>query len=305
MINTESDCSYICSRGILKSCDIHSTNPQSSIKCLLGYEDIVKKINDNSNKKINTLYICSSAIPYFISTIFNSINNKFILVSGDCDEDVPTNIFNSHQSFLNFINNDKIIHWFSQNLVGIHKKLTLIPIGLDYHTMSSRKIFWGPIMNPKDQENLLINIKNSGKHFNQRKVLAYSNFHFALGTKYGFDRKNAIKLVNSILVYYEPSQISREQSWKKQIEYAFILSPHGGGLDCHRTWEALVLGCIPIVKKSPIDELYKDLPVLIVEDWNLLTQELLEETIKKYSTINFNYEKLTLKYWMDLINSHK
>ena len=31
------------------------------------------------------------------------------------------------------------------------------------------------------------------------------------------------------------------------IKYTFILSPAGIGLDCHRTWEALCLGCIPIV----------------------------------------------------------
>jgi hypothetical protein len=30
----------------------------------------------------------------------------------------------------------------------------------------------------------------------------------------------------------------------------------------------LLLGSIPIVKTSPLDPLYKDLPVVIVKDWN-------------------------------------
>ena len=54
-------------------------------------------------------------------------------------------------------------------------------------------------------------------------------------------------------------------TWEEQSQYQFILSPHGAGIDCFRTWEALVLGCIPIVKKSHISELFQDLPVIAVE----------------------------------------
>ena len=41
-------------------------------------------------------------------------------------------------------------------------------------------------------------------------------------------------------------------------KYKFILSPSGAGPDCHRTWEALYMGCIPIVISSSIKELYED-----------------------------------------------
>ena len=48
----------------------------------------------------------------------------------------------------------------------------------------------------------------------------------------------------------------------------FVLSPPGNGFDCHRTWEAIYLGCIPIVKKAfwPFNHL--ELPVLVLEDWS-------------------------------------
>ena len=49
--------------------------------------------------------------------------------------------------------------------------------------------------------------------------------------------------------------------------HAFVISPHGRGLDCYRTWEALLMGCVPIVKRSPLDRLYHGLPVAIVDDW--------------------------------------
>ena len=50
-------------------------------------------------------------------------------------------------------------------------------------------------------------------------------------------------------------------------EYCFTLSPPGNGVDCHRTWEALYLGVVPIVKRSPFFEAFPELPALIVEDW--------------------------------------
>jgi hypothetical protein len=63
-------------------------------------------------------------------------------------------------------------------------------------------------------------------------------------------------------------RVTKNISFTNQIKYAFVISPHGNGLDCHRTWEALCLGCIVIVKKSPIDTLYTDLPVLIIDNWS-------------------------------------
>ena len=85
-----------------------------------------------------------------------------------------------------------------------------------------------------------------------------------------------------------------------------MISPHGNGLDCHRTWEALCLGCIPIVKKSGIcEDLFYKLPVLIVDNWKDVKVELLKRTIDKFRNTTFNYEKLTLKYWMDNIESYR
>jgi hypothetical protein len=84
------------------------------------------------------------------------------------------------------------------------------------------------------------------------------------------------------------------------VRYKYVLSPHGNGLDCHRTWEALALGCIPIVKTSPLDPLFDGLPVLIVQDWSHITKQLLAENITG------SMEKLSMEYWIDKIkNSYK
>jgi hypothetical protein len=48
----------------------------------------------------------------------------------------------------------------------------------------------------------------------------------------------------------------------------FTLSPPGNGLDCHRTWESIYRGSVPIVLKAawPFGDF--DLPVLVVDSWD-------------------------------------
>jgi hypothetical protein len=164
---------------------------------------------------------------------------------------------------------------------------------------------WGPKLNPSEQELILQNIIQKAPPFWQREIKCYSNFHFSMSTKFAYDRVDAYKQLPKQLIYYEPTHSLREQSWTKQSQYAFVISPHGNGLDCHRTWEALVLGCIPIVKTSGLDSLYNDLPVLIVKNWSDVNNTLLQNTVNEYKNKIFNYERLLLSYWVGLIKSKK
>lgn len=297
----EDKCILLSSRGILKSCDIISNNPVSSIKKLKDYKNLDYRLKNI--KYGTTIYVCSSAIRDFLENYLPIITNKFILISGDCDETFPYDIL-TEEEFNSFINSDKLIHWFVQNCVIIHPKITGIPIGLDYHTMSMYDHEWGNHKSPLNQEKILLNLARQSRPFYDRMIKIYSNCHFAIKTaKYGYDRQDAIDKVPKDLVYYEPTKINRFDSWKKQTNFAFVLSPHGNGLDCHRTWEALCLGCIPIVKTSNIDYLYKNLPVLIVQDWSDVTLNLLNNTILLFRNKAFNFNKLTLKYWKNLINN--
>jgi len=301
----ESHNTFISSRGILKSCDWFSITPKSSIQRILNYPPL----QPAAPGQIRTFYICSSAIPSFIKYIVPNLKKPFILVGGDCDETIPNDIFSSAKEFNEFINNPNLVHWFSQNLACSHQKMSSIPIGLDYHSVSERDYFGEPVTSPVKQEEQLIYFKEKSLPFWERTNKCYSNFHFSMNAKYGFDRMEAIQQINRKLVFYEPNPVRRTLSWERQTDFAFVLSPHGNGYDCHRLWEALVLGCIPIVKTSVLDGLYEDLPVLIVKEWSDVTKELLENTIEAFKTKHkaneFNYDKLTLKYWVDKINTYK
>lgn len=278
--------------GFRKSCTVTSLIDSDSID-----EYDFKNLQPN-----DVLYIKSDKLHRF-SKIIDMIQIKFILVSGCSDYTIPFDIF-SEDEFNKFVTNKNLIHWYAQNCMINHPKISLLPIGLDYHTLSNNDTTWGKKMMPIKQEKLLKHIEKCGKPFWEKEMKIFSNCHFQMNTRFGHERQNALQIIPSNLLYLQPHPQIRHLSWISQSQYAFTLCPFGNGYDCHRTWETLILGCIPIVKTSNLDKLYTDLPILIVNNWNEITYELLSLTITKFKTQNFKYEKLKLQYWMNRLKNH-
>jgi hypothetical protein len=109
--------------------------------------------------------------------------------------------------------------------------------------------------------------------------------------------------IPSDLLEINQKGMSRTQVWNQIKNYTFAFSPYGNGPDCHRHWEILALGCIPIIKSFGTNEMFDELPVLIVEEWSDITEKLLNDTIEKFKVATFNYEKLLLKYWINLFST--
>ena len=65
------------------------------------------------------------------------------------------------------------------------------------------------------------------------------------------------------------------------------------------------MGAIPIVKTSASDEMFDDLPVLIVEDWNIIDQEFLLDQYVEMQQNEYNMDKLYIEYWLHLIDTFK
>ena len=88
---------------------------------------------------------------------------------------------------------------------------------------------------------------------------------------------------------------------KELSEFKFVASPKGLGTDCHRTWEAMLIGTIPIIDRSEMSHLFDDLPVLIIDSWNQITREFLEEKFTEIISKSYNLKKLYADYWFDQI----
>jgi hypothetical protein len=211
-------------------------------------------------------------------------------------------MFPGEQDLTSFLESDRLIHWYSQNCVHTHHpKLSQLPIGLDYHTMTNKQpTSWGPRTTPTEQERLLFEIRGAAAPLTHRLCKAYSNFYVA------------IQGIPPECVDYESKPVpSRRETWDSQSRYAFVLiSPHGNGLDSHHTWEALALGCIPIVKTSPLDTLFSGLPVWIVQEWSDVTPTAMSEKMQEIYAMTAAAaaaaapsDKLTLAYWVEKIRS--
>jgi hypothetical protein len=267
----------IASRSFLFMCDHHIENPESESRRIP---------TTFPTKEGETIYIHPTALKNFLVNYLPSVKFPFILLSGDSDTTVPQDV----PEALIILEHPLLIRWYAQNCVEPQDKLFQLPIGLDFHTLVRGAYSWGPQQSLESQMQDIFKLKA----FNAVKVSkCYANFQFLMNTRYAGDRHEAVQQIPRNLVFYQPRKTTRIECWKNMIQYKYVISPHGNGLDCHRTWEALILGCIPILKTSCLDSLFEGLPVLIVQKWSDVTQELLDNFKPDYSKM----EKLELSYW--------
>jgi len=89
--------------------------------------------------------------------------------------------------------------------------------------------------------------------------------------------------------------------------HKFVICPIGNALDCHRNWEVLYLGRVPVMKKHPyLQELYKDYPVLFVDNYNDVTKEFLLSNNHLYKKAkNIDISDLTLpNFYNNIVNKY-
>ena len=96
---------------------------------------------------------------------------------------------------------------------------------------------------------------------------------------------------------YADKRLSYGEYLDQMAQHHFTLSPPGNGLDCHRTWEALYLGSIPIIKDNITARALDGLPSLRVDDWSQITEELLQRTLEFYKTRQCDWQRLWIPYW--------
>jgi hypothetical protein len=181
----------------------------------------------------------------------------------------------------NILNNKFLIKWLGTNMIPTINTLG-IPIGLE-NTHWKRTNF-----------HCLENYKNN----NEKSNLLYFNFNIATNPTERTNIKNIF--------------INKNFKWtdnKKWDEYIYLLSqskycvsPEGNGFDCHRIWEAIYVNCIPIVKNNVIlKHHFEDLPILWVDDYNLITESYLINNFDNFKIKNIEKSKMT--HWKTIIDN--
>jgi hypothetical protein len=286
---------FVSSRGLLRTCSNHNLKPKSSS------DEIDKNILKQS-EILRSIYVCTDALDNFSNNFIKNVDREFILLTGDSDTRVDMSLINS-RTISNLIQSPYLLHWYAQNLEWEDEKISQLPIGLDYHTMWEIPGLWGlKQQSSLSQERTLIEVLAQSLKTEDRAFQAYCNWHFALNRG---DREICINSIQKELCYFEPNKVPRLTTWQRQANCIFVISPEGAGIDCHRSWEAILLGCIPIVKKSKFSKIFDDLPVIQINNWNECNFDNLNNIYIQIKNKKFNFTKLFLNYWRNLIQGLK
>ena len=214
------------------------------------------------------------------------MTKPFSLITTDGDAKIPSEVPAAKQ----LLENPFLVHWYTQNYDGSlsHPKLKAIPIGFDLHT--HRKGLWSK--DPGENLKKMLELRSSN----------YTRSMVPLQPPWSWDhpdRRTAVKAIQCVK-HDHPSKMPINDLWHSYKEHYFVLSPFGNGLDCHRTWELLFFGAIPIVKTSSLDRLYVNLPVIIVKKWSEICSEgFFEDQLAKIKGVwPASLEVFHMNHWL-------
>lgn len=238
-----------------------------------------------------------SNLERFVKYALPKINQPFYLITTDGDSSVPTHVPEAVVSKLK--ENKFLLCWYSQNCSsGEHvEKIRALPIGFDFHTNRCGEVGQG-------LANKLAVIKKSNIDCTRSQEVFCDVLLNATSTT----RSRIRSLIETNSEYCIPSQrMGQLELWQAYTQYSFVLSLEGNGLDCHRTWEALYLGCTVLVLSSELDYLYKGLNVYILADESELNDPDLVGRLaffrKGFSNIAYQESYFSVKAHLNFIKN--
>jgi hypothetical protein len=184
----------------------------------------------------NDWYYCRTAdIHEFFET---SPGKDFVLFTGHTDLPVDR----THRRYLRRPGPKA---WFAVNLMLKHPKVRAVPFGI------------GGLANPDDTATL--------RRVQQRNLPKRQLFHCQFEVdRNPFERAYCLEQTGVPLGAWMP--------WAEYLEDLassyFCISPNGIGIDCARTWEALLVRTIPVVRRSLVAQHHPDFPMIVLDDWS-------------------------------------
>ena len=188
----------------------------------------------------DTVYVPISQLEYFVYSTLQNITEDFILMSGQNSkppEPIPREVYAA------IMKHRRIVKWFLQNL-SVHAydpydpKLRPFPYGI--HPMQPKALL-EEIKTPRNKTNHIF--------------------------KSWFKTSNNLDVRRNIP---NGEQVNATEFFKRIHESEYVLSPDGDRPECHRHYEAIALGTMPITSLDPT--LYRHLEgnaIFNVHQWNL------------------------------------
>ena len=191
---------------------------------------------------------------------------------------------------------DTVARVFATNAITAHPKVAGIPLGLADSNLPHGK--WENIVAAREVE-----------------IDKLLHADFAINTNRPV-RSHAL-MVATVMRAQMPDQVTvrcydshvhrplpHDEYLRIMTRHHYVLSPFGSGYDCHRTWEALYVGCVPIVEKLKELPLKAMLDLFPVEYAENMTPVLLDLDSERASVDPDRVEPLWTDYWRKRIEEH-
>jgi len=256
-----------------------------------GFRQIVDWVYDETGtcepsdvKEGQLVFLKADKVEEWFENIHPKINHRYTLISHNSD-------YNITESDLNFID-DKIIHWYAQNVKVVHPKLTPIPIGINnlYLNYTERPSLFRKL-------NRIIPVRKN-------RII----FAFSISTN-PIERQPAHDVLTLSPVADNTEWIrDRYRYLRTVMNYKFIAAPDGNGNDDPRRWQAMYVGVVPIVTRTASMEYFKNLglPMYIIDDWRELTKLEEKDLERIYNELKdgFGRAELYADFWVDKIKKN-
>ena len=241
-------------------------------------------------KRGDVVFVKADMIAEFFDRVDPNIGVPYVLVTHNSDVKLPGEY--------SIDGRPNIVAWFCQNLSSDSNdgRIHPIPIGLANMHWSHGRI-----------STFIDKIRETPK--DERDVDLYSNFDVRTNVR---ARQNVLEASRRLVsecpefkIDVSTTAVHRDEYISRLARSKFVMSPEGNGSDCHRTWEAAVMGAIPIVTSGPLARLFDGMPVMIVESWDALTVEGMRRYYDDVSSRGDFRKLLTERssgeYWLDKI----
>ncbi len=215
------------------------------------------------------IFVSGNNLEQFFQKVHPIISKKYRLVVHNSEKTL---------TLAPFLKDQKIEKIFASNVCYAHSKVELLPRGIQNCHINQGDV---EVLNYKRKKKmarvhlLYLNFDPQNNEEREKLWQKFSNASYAKTSK----RKYFTEYLDDLL------------------QSKFVLCPKGKHLDSYKIWLCLYLGSFPIIKSSHKDSLYKDLPILIVDNFDTISQNFLQKAYAKMRLGKYNLEKLTLSYW--------
>lgn len=244
-------------------------------------ENVADLSSFNFSKKSKILFVQTNLLKQFFIQLHPHIASPYVLLSHNSDINVT-------QEYAQFID-DKITHWFAQNLLFSHSKATSLPIGLENYALFCRQPLW-----------YFTKLKSNSQ---EKKLLIFLSVTLENNI---LERSECVQALRDLpTVCFSSLKLPQRRYLSTLSKTLFVACPAGNGIDTHRLWETLYLGAVPIVLDSTFARNLESLgyPLYITKKWSDLATITPAQLVERYIELKkLPYrDKLTVTFWQQLV----